>query len=72
MESMMNAEPQRPVFIQMQQSTDGNWDVNQVGLDHPLASFSDIEKCVDYASEMVQQKNGIVVQYFNEPSKQYL
>jgi hypothetical protein len=49
----------------MQQGINGQWDVNQVGNDTPLASFEDIEKCVDYASEIAKEKGGIVVQTLN-------
>jgi hypothetical protein len=49
----------------MQQSADGRWNVNEVGYDQPLGSFEDIEQCVDYASTVAKEKNGIIIQSLN-------
>jgi hypothetical protein len=65
MEDAMNFNPQSNVLIQMEQGTNGLWNVNEVGHDGPLASFEDIEKCCDYASDYAKEKNGIIVQTLN-------
>jgi hypothetical protein len=61
----MNLDPHSQVLIQMQQSADGRWNVNEVGYDQPLGSFEDIEQCVDYASTVAKEKNGIIIQSLN-------
>jgi hypothetical protein len=61
----MNFDPQGQVLIQMQQGVDGHWNVNEVGHEQPLASFDDIEQCVDYASDIAKEKNGIIVQHLH-------
>ena len=61
----MHCDPRTEFLIQMQQGANGQWNVNQVGHDAPLASFEDIEECVDYASEIAREKGGIVVQTLN-------
>lgn len=61
----MNFSPNGKILIQMQQGENGRWNVNEVGFDKPLASFDDIENCVDYASYIAKEKDGIIVQTLN-------
>lgn len=61
----MQCDPQGEMRIHMQQGANGLWDVHEVGCSMPIASFSDVEKCVDYATYLVKEKGGIVVQMLN-------
>ncbi|MES2538311.1 MAG: hypothetical protein V4632_20820 [Pseudomonadota bacterium] len=61
----MTPNQEARVLIQMQQGENGLWDVNEVGFDQPLASFADIEQCVDYASDVAKARQGIIVQSLN-------
>lgn len=56
--------PDNPL-IQMMQGDSGQWHVNQVGQPEPLASFSDMEAAVDYASDFAQSSGGRIVQHLD-------
>jgi len=58
----MHSDLAGKTLIHLQQGTDGLWDVTEVGVSKPLASFYDVEKCVDYASDVAKEKGGIIVQ----------
>lgn len=61
----MRMDMEGKVLIQMQHSSNGTWDVNEVGASQPLASFGDIEKCVDYASNIAKERDGLIIQSLN-------
>jgi hypothetical protein len=61
-ENFMRSDLQGKTLIHMQQGAGGLWDVTEVGISEPLASFDDVEKCVDYASNVAREKDGVVVQ----------
>jgi hypothetical protein len=61
----MTPNQEAKVLIQMQQGANGQWNVNEVGFDQPLGSFSDIEQCVDFASDVAKARQAIIVQSLN-------
>ena len=61
---MQNPSENMPL-IQMQHNESGQWHVSQVGLAEPLASFTDIDAAVDYASDFAQTSGGRIVQHLD-------
>ena len=61
MENDTHAEP----LIRMTEVEGRQWHVSEVGQAGPLASFSDIEAAVDYASEYAQSRGGRIVQHLD-------
>ncbi|CAN5458458.1 hypothetical protein BH11PSE11_BH11PSE11_03390 [soil metagenome] len=58
----MGFDQKGKVVIQVQPGANGQWDVNEVGFDKPLASFDDKEKAVEYAQDIAKTKGDTVVQ----------
>jgi hypothetical protein len=50
------------VVIKVQQGNNGQWDVNEVGFEKPLASFDSKEKADEYANDIAKTKGGASVQ----------
>jgi hypothetical protein len=46
------------VVIKVQQSVNGQWDVNETGFEKPLATFEIREKAVEYANDIAKTKGG--------------
>src|ERR1035437_9558575 len=46
------------VVIKVQQSVNGQWDVNETGFEKPLATFEIREKAVEYANDIAKKKGG--------------
>lgn len=59
-------QPAETMMVRMEQAAGGRWNVQQVGSDDPLASFDDIEQCVDYACELERNRQAVVVQDFGQ------
>lgn len=49
-------------MVQMEQMPGGLWGVHEVGHEDLMASFNDIEACVDYACGLERENKAVVVQ----------
>jgi uncharacterized protein YacL (UPF0231 family) len=49
-------------LVQMEQNAIGRWMVHEVGDAQEMASFDQIEQCVDYAFELEKKHEAVVVQ----------
>lgn len=49
-------------MVQMEQNATGRWSVHEVGREEEMASFEDIEQCVDYAIDLEKKQEAVVVQ----------
>jgi hypothetical protein len=49
-------------MVQMEQNATGRWMVHEVGDAQEMASFDDMEQCVDYACALEHRHEAVVVQ----------
>ena len=49
-------------MVQMEQNAAGRWSVHEVGHADEMASFDDIEQCVDFACDLERRHEAVVVQ----------
>lgn len=49
-------------MVQMEQNAIGRWMVHEVGDANEMASFDQMEQCVDYAFELERKHEAVVVQ----------
>jgi hypothetical protein len=57
----MGFDQQGKIIIQVQKGRSGQWDVNELGFDKPLASFDEKEEAVEYANDIAKTKGGAIV-----------
>ena len=48
--------------VQMEQLANGRWNIHEVGSEDAMASFDDIEQCVDFACDLERNQQAVVVQ----------
>jgi hypothetical protein len=58
----MGFDQQGKVVIQVQKGANGQWDVNEIGFEKPLASFDSEDKAYEYANDIAKTKGGATVQ----------
>lgn len=57
----MGFDQQGKIVIQVKAGSNGQWDVNEVGFEKPLASFDDKDKAFEYANDIARTKGGTIV-----------
>jgi hypothetical protein len=66
----MNIDPTSGILIQVRQNLAAQWEVNQTGIQSPLASFETKELAVQYATGIVNSTPGAQIEIAAEPSQQ--
>ncbi len=54
----MGFDQKGSIVIKVQQSANGQWDVNETGFEKPLATFENKEKALEYANDIAKTKGG--------------
>lgn len=54
-------------MVQMEQNSTGRWMVHEVGDGQEMASFDEMEQCVDYACQLESRHEAVVVQEAEQP-----
>jgi hypothetical protein len=62
MEAAMGFDQKGQVVIRVQRNADGQWDVNEIGFEKPLATFENEPEALEYAQDLAKTKGGTVVQ----------
>lgn len=68
----MNSDPTSGILIQVRQNHAAQWDVNQTGVQTPLASFETKELAVEYATDIVNSTPDAHLEIAVEPSQQQI
>lgn len=57
----MEGKPNEKVYYTIKRSSSGQWEVNELGLDRPIVSFSDRNEALDYAQRLTEAKRAAEV-----------
>jgi hypothetical protein len=68
----MNIDPTSGILIQVRQNLAAQWEVNQTGIQSPLASFETKEFALEYATNIVNSTPDARIEIAVEPSQQQI